>query len=381
MRYCRKCIMPDTRPHTKFNEEGICYPCLAGDRGRNTNWEERWNELEKLANKYRESNGNYYDCIIAASAGKDSYFQTHIIKEKLGMNPLLVMVDNFSWTETGKQNWNNLLEEFGVDAIKMCMSPKTCKKMFRMGLEKLGQPTWYFDRAIYSFPYQIAVKIGIPLVIYGEDTNYLYGGPHAEETPSAIKQITNDVAKQVSWDFWLDDELTLKDVNPAMYPTIEEMDKIKFNPIFLSYYVPWSGYRNMEFAKTRGFKDLNDTNEWNRKGFANRYNQIDTLGYLVTCWFKYPKFGHHALSQELSYEIREGLITRDEAVERVINEEYILDEKMLDDFLNYLDYDRDEFWRIVDKYANREILEKRNGTWRLKPNVEKALRLGGEVKE
>lgn len=381
MRYCKKCVMPDTRPYTKFTKDGICYPCLAGDKQKDTDWDQRWKELEELANRYRGSNGNYYDCIIAVSAGKDSYYQTHIIKEKLGMNPLLVMVDNFSWTETGRHNWNNLLDEFGVDAIKMCLSPKTCKKLFIKGLEKLGQPTWYFDRCIYSFPYQIAVKLKIPLVIYGEDTNYLYGGPHTQETPSAIKQITNQVTKNLDWNLWLDDEITKKDINPAIYPTMKEMKDIEFNPIFLSYYVPWSGRNNSEFAKTRGFKDLGDTGEWDRKGYANLYNQIDTIGYLVTCWFKYPKFGHHALSQELSLEIREGLITREEAVERVINEEYILDRKMLDDFLSYLEYSEDKFWEIVDKYANTDILEKRWGIWRLKENVEDALRQGGVVEK
>lgn len=366
MRYCKRCVMPDTRPYIKFDEEGICYPCRAAEKIRQTDWQKRWEELEELADKYRGINGNYYDCIIAASAGKDSYYQTYVMKEKLGMNPLLVMVDNFSWTETGRQNWNNLLREFGVDAHVMSLSPKVCKNLFRKALERLGAPTWYFDRAIYAYPYRIATKLMIPLVIYGEDTNYLYGGPNAEESPSAMKQITNDVVKPVPWDVWLDEEISMKQVNPAVFPTMEEMEEAQLNPIFLSYYMPWSGYKNMEFARTRGFKTLDDTKEWKREGFLEQYDQIDTVGYLTHTWLKFPKFGHQRVTEVASLWIREGRMTRDEAVHLVNEEDYKLDRRMLEDFLNFIAYEERDFWKIVDRFANKELVEKSGGVWRLK---------------
>jgi len=365
----------------KFDEECVCYPCRVSEKMKKTDWKKRWKELELIADKYRGINGDYYDCIIAASAGKDSYFQTYIFKEKLDMNPLIVSVNNFTWTETGVHNWNNLLLEFGVDAHVMTLNPKVCKSLFRKALEKLGSPTWYFDRSIYAYPYQIAVKLNIPLVVYGEDTNYLYGGPHTDETPSAMKQITNDVAKPVPWESWLDNNITMKDVNPAIFPTLDQMKKTKMNPIFLSYYIPWSGYKNMEFARTRGFKTLEDTGEWKRDGYLEQYDQIDSLGYLTHTWFKFPKFGHQRVTEVASIWIREGRITREEAAKKVIEEDWKLDKKMLKDFLNYINYKEEDFWNVVDKFANKNIVEKRNGVWRLKKNVEKALINGEEVKE
>jgi len=372
--------MPDTRPYMRFDEEGVCYPCRVAEKLKKVDWKKRWKELEALADKYRGINGDYYDCIIAASAGKDSYYQTHIFKEKLHMNPLIVSVNNFTWTKTGEHNWNNLLNEFGVDAHVMTLNPQVCKSLFRKALEKLGSPTWYFDRTIYAYPYQTAVKLNIPLVIYGEDTNFLYGGPHTEETPSAIKQITNDVAKPVPWDVWLDDKITMKDVNPGIFPTLEEIQKAKLDPRFLSYYVPWRGYKNMEFARTRGFKTLDDTGEWKREGYLEQYDQIDSVGYLTHTWFKFPKFGHQRVTEVGSLWIREGRITREKVVEKVIEEDWKLDKKMLKDFLNYINYKEEYFWKVVDKFANRDIVEKRDGVWRLKKNVEEALQTGGEVK-
>lgn len=366
MKYCKRCVMPDTRPGIKFNEEGICYPCLTHDKKCKVDWADRWSQLEKLAEKYRGSNGDYYDCIITASSGKDSHYQTHIFKEKLGMNPLLVSVDNVSWTKTGRMNWDNIRTRFGVDAHSISLNPQTCKKMFRKAFETLGSPTWYFDMAIYAYPLQTAIKLNIPFIVYGENTNYERGGALTEETYSAINQINNDVVKPVPWEKWLDDNLTMKDVQPSIYPTKEDIAKAKLDPIFLSYFVQWSSIENWKFARTVGFKDLNDTGEWCREGFSQQYDQIDTIGYLTHTWMKFLKFGHWITTDYCSIYIREGKMTREEAVKLVNEEEYKLDKRMLKDFIDFCGYTEDEFWRIAERFANHEIVEKRNGVWRLK---------------
>lgn len=358
--------MPDTRPGMKFGEDGVCYPCRNYERRKTVDWAARWKELEALADKYRGSNGNYYDCIITVSGGKDSYYQTHVFKEKLNMNPLLVSVDNFSWTNTGRHNWGNMLKTFGVDAHVMSLNPQICKKMFRKALEKLGSPTWYFDKAIYAYPLQIAIKLGIPLIVYGENTNYEYGGPLTKESYSAIEQINNDVVKPVNWDIFVDDEIKMKDLNPSVYPSAEEIKKAKLEPVFLSYFVPWDGYQNHIFAKTRGFKTLEDTGEWKREGYIENYDQIDTVGYLTHTWFKFPKFGHQRVTEVASLWIRSGRMTRDEAVKLVNEEDYKLDREMLRDFLDFIEYKDEDFWKVVDRFANTAIVEKRGGLWRLK---------------
>ena len=73
-------------------------------------------------------------------------------------------------------------------------------------------------------------------------------------------------------------------------------------------------------------------------------------------------------------------MTRKEAVDYVLENEHKLDRKMLADFLNFIDYPEEDFWKVVDKFANKDIVEKRNGVWRLRKNVEEALRNGEAVK-
>ena len=108
MRYCKKCVIPDTRPHIIFNEESICQACINNEKKKTFDYGARFNELKQICDKYRRNDG-YYDCIIAVSGGKDSHFITYTMKERLGMNPLLICVaDPFTHSEVGKHNLNNL---------------------------------------------------------------------------------------------------------------------------------------------------------------------------------------------------------------------------------------------------------------------------------
>jgi len=99
MKYCKRCLIPDTRPHIIFNEDGVCQACVNNDDKKTIDYDARFNELKELCSKYRRDDG-YYDCIVAVSGGKDSHYITYTLKEQLGMNPLLVCVnDPFTHSE------------------------------------------------------------------------------------------------------------------------------------------------------------------------------------------------------------------------------------------------------------------------------------------
>ena len=59
MKYCNRCVMPDTRPGLTIDEDGICVACKHHEQKNDIDWDERWNELETLANGYRGCNGDY----------------------------------------------------------------------------------------------------------------------------------------------------------------------------------------------------------------------------------------------------------------------------------------------------------------------------------
>lgn len=367
MRYCKKCVMPDTRPGITFDENGVCSACNHHGRKKTTDYESRFQELKTLCDKYRGMNGNGYDCAIAVSGGKDSHYQVYVMKELLHMNPILFSVeDNFTMTRAGKHNLRNISEEFGCNIISCKPDIRTQKKIMRITFEKYGKPTWLIDRLIYTYPLHMALLFNTPLLVYGENVSYEYGGSDAKETPSAREILINGVASDIPLEELMVDGVTEQDLYMTNAPSPEKLDKL--DPIYLSYFVEWNSVKNYEFAKKRGFHDL--THEWDRTMNVENFDQVDSLAYLVHAWMKYPKFGHACATDYAARFVRYGLITRDEAIELVRRHDHDLDPKAVEDFCSFVGYTESEFWNIVDKFYNRDLFEKDAlGRWVLKDPI------------
>ena len=131
IKYCTECNLSNQQPtsineyfhihNTKqttvtFDEDGICAACNFNKKkwDNTINWEEREKELIELCNKHRKSNGEY-DCIVGVSGGKDSVFQSHVLKYKYNMNPLTVTWSPHLYTDIGWKNFQNWLHVGGFD--------------------------------------------------------------------------------------------------------------------------------------------------------------------------------------------------------------------------------------------------------------------------
>lgn len=362
VRYCKKCVMPDTRPGIQFNDEGICYPCLNHERRKTIDWMQREQELKSLCNRYRRTDGKY-DCIIPVSGGKDSHYQTYIMKEVHHMHPLLVNVaDPFTQTRAGLHNIRNLSERFGCDLWSFSLNRSAMKKMVRLAFEHFGSPTWPIDMAIYSIPLKAAAQLRIPLIVYGENISYEYGGPGAVESPSARNQIQNRVVLPVEWQWWYDHGITPSEVQAIRYPEMNVITAL--DPIYLSYYYPWDGHDHYLQATEWGFWDLRG--EWDREGYIENYDQIDSYGYLVHPWLKYPKFGHARTTDVASSWIRAGRITREDAIDLVRKHDHKLPPESMCDFQYFTGFTDREFVRIVNRYFNRDLFKCVGRKWVLK---------------
>ena len=356
MRYCKKCVMPDTRPGIFFNNEGVCSACLAYKHRKNIDLKARWKEFELICDQYRGMNGDDPDCAIAVSGGKDSHYQVHLMKNVMHMNPILFSVeDNFPMTEAGKHNLKNISEEFGCNIISIKPDIRTQKKLMRYMFEKYGKPTWFIDRLIYTYPLIMAEKFNTPLLVYGENVSYEYGGVDAKETYSAKEQLNNGVALGVDKQELIDNAgVTAKDLYLTQAPKSEAIEKL--NPIYISYFTPWNSFLNYEFAKKHGFHDL--SHEWDRHHHIENFDQIDSRAYLVHSWLKYPKFGHAAATDYSARMVRYGLLTRDEAIRLVKTHDHDLDPLCVRDFCEFCGYTETEFWHIIDSLYNKDLFKK-----------------------
>ena len=360
--------MPNTRPGLVFDENDICSACINYEKQKTTNWEARFKEFEILCDKHRNSNGDRYDCAIAVSGGKDSHFQVYYMKEVMKMNPLLLSVGNVEWTETGRKNLDNITDTFGCEILQLNLNKKAARILAKKSLEELGQPTWYFDSLLYAYPYRMATQLGIKLLVYGENTTYAYGGKFMEETPSAMLQPFNGVVKPFSEEWLKNSELSEKDLQLTVPPSVEDCEKFGLEPIYLSYFVNWDSHHNYEVAKRWGFKHLG--HEYIREGSIEPYNQIDSISYLLNLYLKYQKFAHSTATEMACRWIRSGLKTREEMIPLVEEHDKKLDQGTVDRFCEFTRMSVTEFWSIMDKWYNPDFFEQdRDGVWHEKFKV------------
>lgn len=360
MKHCIRCAMPDTRPGSVFDKNGVCQACHNYDSRKNVNWEERKKELRKLCDKYRKNDGTY-DCIIPVSGGKDSHFLAHIMLEEMDMHPLLVTVtDSFTHTKAGSHNLRNMIETFKLNHYQYTINHDLFRRATRIAFETTGEALKFVEYAIYTVPTLLAQQFGIPFVIFGENSAFEYGSTDTDfyDATSVVKSMSETLEKDRQW--WVDHGLTNADVNSI------QLDRNKPLPlvIYMSYFYPWSSIRNLEVAKRYGFRDL--AHEWKREGCVEDFEQMDSQAYMVHLWLKYPKFGFQRTSDIVSRRVREGYLSLEEARKLIREKDEKLDQIAMIDFISFLGYTQKEFWDIVDKLWNKNIFELKDGKWVLK---------------
>ena len=364
MNYCKNCVMPDTKPNLKLNDEGICNACESYNERTEIDWEKRKEELIKIINKYKSQDGSNYDCVVPVSGGKDSTYQV-IRMLQLGMNPLCVTSTTCDLTDIGRKNIENL-KSLGVDYLEFTANPKVRKKMNRIGLTQVGDISWPEHVGIFTLPIQVAVKYNIPLVIWGENSQNEYGGPAADAknnvlTRKWLEEFGGLLGLRVS-DLVGVEGITDKDLLPYKYPSDEELEKVGVTGLFLGHYIPWDGYSNALLSQAYGLTTYSKIAE----GSCVNYENLDNYQTGIHDYFKYLKFGFSRASDIASMHIRRGRITREDAVEIVNKNDGLFPwsylGKPLKDILEPLDLTVEEFIEICDSFTNKKIFKTdRNG--------------------
>ena len=177
IKYCRHCVMPETKPDLFIDEDGVCSACRSFDQREEVDWDIRKEELASILEQFRSKDGNKYDCIIPVSGGKDSHSQTIRLLE-LGMNPLCVTATTDKLSDIGRRNIENI-KNLGVDYIEVTTNPAVRRRINRLALTEIGDISWPEHVTIFTIPVRIAVQFNTPLIIWGENSQNEYGGPAA----------------------------------------------------------------------------------------------------------------------------------------------------------------------------------------------------------
>ncbi|HWQ48426.1 MAG TPA: N-acetyl sugar amidotransferase [Methanosarcina sp.] len=372
VKYCTKCVMPSSSAvPVVFDEDGVCSGCRVATQKFEINWERRAKQLGLLLEDYRSLDHSNYDCIIPVSGGKDSYFQTHVIKNVYGMNPLLVTYHANNYTEVGMQNLINMREVFGVDHIFFTPSIDLLKKMNRLCFKKMGDMNWHAHCGIFTYPIIVAVKYNIPLIIWGEHGFMDVGGMHSfnDYVEFTYRYRHEHGLRGYEWYDMLDDEenpIQKNELLWAMYPSDEEIKRVGVRGIYISNYVPWLPNEHTDLVINKyGFKIMEE-------GFDRTYRKMSNLDDMhengIHDYLKYIKFGYGRATDHVCKDIRDGIVTREKGIELVKKYDHVKPRDLYR-WLEYVGMKEEEFDRIADTFRDRRVWEfLPDGTW-VKDNI------------
>jgi len=385
--FCKRCVMSNQRPssavefmHTinskkvtlNIGGDGVCDACRQAEEKENIDWKKREDELIQLLDKYRRNDG-YYDCIVPGSGGKDSAFQSHVLKYKYGMHPLTVTWPPILYTDYGYRNFRKWIEVGGFDNLSFNQNGLVMKLLTRLSIENLLHPFQTFILGQKNLGPKIALQYDIPLIFYGENEAE-YGNPIADNATSlrdksyySMKNLNKMYLGGVSIKELRDrhniDLVDLMTYLPAPY---EQLEQSMIEVHYLGYYLKWTPQEVYYYAvENTGF----EARPFRTQGTYSKYNsiddKIDDLHYYTT----FIKFGLGRATYDASQEIRNKHLTREEGVALVKRFDGEFPDKYFKEVMDYLELAPERFVQLCDEFRSPHLWKRVGGDWKLRHNI------------
>ncbi len=372
VKYCKKCVVPSSSAiPVEFDEDGICSGCKVANQKFEVDWDRRGKQLGNLLEQYRSKDKSNYDCIIAVSGGKDSYFQVHTIKNVYKMNPLLVTYNSNNWTEAGYRNLHRMREVFNCDHVFFTPGIDLLKRMNRLCFRKMGDMNWHGHCGIFTYPFIVSIKYNVPLVFYGEHGFMDLGGMHSysDYVEHTYRYRHEHGLRGYEWNDMLGDAQDPIDASEllwARYPSDDDIKRVGMRGIYISNYVKWMPNEHSKMVIEKYGFEVPD------EKFDRTYRQMSNLDDMhengVHDYLKYIKFGYGRCTDHVCKDIRDGKMTREEGIELVKKYDHVKPSD-LKRWLEYVNMTESEFDRIADGFRDKRVWEKTpQGEW-VKDNI------------
>ena len=368
--WCRQCTYPSlSAAPIEFDENGVCSGCQMAYAKKAISqevWDERLEQLCRTIEDGSRRNKSSYDCIIPVSGGKDSYFQVHTIKRKLGYNPLLVTYHGNNYTTVGWRNLSRMKEVFDVDHIIIRPPLETLIKLNRLGFIVMGDMNWHAHMGITTVPVQIAAENNIPTLIWGEHGyTDLSGQFSMNDFPEmSYRDRLEHFGRGYEWNYFVGREgLTSEDMKYWKYPNDQILAEVGIRGLYLGNYVYWEANEHTKrMIDEYGFEISNKPFDRTFR-FGSNLDDMHENG--VHDYLKYIKFGYGRCTDHTCKDIRPGRMLRNEAI-KLIEQFDSVKPSDLSRWLAYVGMDEEDFDRIADTFRDPRVWAFKNGNWRKK---------------
>lgn len=338
---CTRCLYPRTKPDLHFDAEGVCSACRSYERRPSIDWDARKKALIDLLDRH---NGR---CIVPSSGGKDSHWQALTLRE-MGADVTVITATTDHPSDIGRRNIANLARY--CDTIEVTPDRTVRNKIARIGLRMVGDISFGEHMAIWAAPHQMAIKLGIPLIFYGESPQNEMGGPLGTDHETRMtRRWVHEFGGLLGLrphDLIGMDGITERDIQPYLQP-----EDTKTETFFLGQFLPWHGLRNAEVAREHGF-------EWwhtDVEASIGRYESLDNHQTGIHEWFKFLKYRYMRPTDIASLAIRRGKMTRDDGLKLIADRE-VFPETYLgvryEEILDRIGVTVSEFEKICGDFTN-----------------------------
>ena len=404
VKFCRKCVISNQRPNScvetknnqmqkkeviHFGEDGICDGCKAVEQKMNAiDWRAREQELFELCEKYRKTDGSY-DCIVPGSGGKDSFYTSYLLRYKYHMHPLTVTWAPHMYTPWGYHNFQAWIAS-GFDNYLVTPNSLTHRLLTRLATEILLHPFQPFIIGQKNVAPQLAVKLGIPLIFYGENQAE-YGNP-IKDNDSALmdsrffsledknKIMLGGVSYQ---DLIHDFKIDPVDLEIYMPTAVDELRSKEVQMHYLGYYEKWHPQEVYYYCMEHGnFRPSPERTAGTYSKYSSIDDKVDDLHYYTT----FIKFGIGRATYDAAQEIRHGEINREEGVALVKKYDGEWPARFENELMHYLSIDpehfpeaskmfeqpmmdKEYFMHLCDRFRSPHIWKHANGEWILRSTV------------
>jgi N-acetyl sugar amidotransferase len=359
MKYCLKCVQPDSRPGTEF-VNGVCPACEFRITSTKWDWQNRKRILKQVVHS-RKAIGHIsgHDSILGVSGGKDSTRLALFARDFLGLNPLLVAVTYppEQMTITGAKNLDNL-SRLGFDVYQTSPSPITWKSLMRAAFLESANWAKSTELALFSGVPQIAIENGIELILWGENPALQLG---ALETlgkegwdGNSLRNMNTLTGMNKEW--LLNQEIDPSRIGPYLYPSQFEFEKHNLQIVFLGWAMGnWGLLENGLVASLAGLQNRSDSPS-NTSDLIN-LTSLDEDWVILNQMIKYYKFGFGRATDYVNEWIRTGRVTRSEGIPLVQKYDGVCADRYIASFSEFIGITTEDFWLTVRKFTNSKLFD------------------------
>ncbi len=334
MKRCTRCVMPETMPFIEFNNEGVCNYCTSFQKQELKGRDALEEELDRIRHDESKTGNSIADCLVAFSGGRDSSYGLHLLVNELGMKPVTYTYDWGMVTDLARRNQARMCDKLGLEHIWVSADIRAKRANIRRNVEawlkrpQLGMIPLFMagDKQFYHYAYETGKQTGIKNLICCanilERTDFKSGfaGIRPSDLPTStdIKEIhklgRSDLSKLLTYygtSFLMNPSYLNRSIPDTMSAYMSYYVK-KVPYIHIFEYLPWN--------EEEGDRALIDNYDWET---APDVKSTWRIGDGTAPFYNYiynEVAGFSEFDTLRSNQIREGHLTREQAVEMVADD-------------------------------------------------------------